>query len=678
MIRNYTLLLVAILSSFTSFSQVVQAVSMAPRDSSGAFATATQQSFNSDVARKSAVLYLKSSLSAFEDNKRKTLSKNLDSLLSTRDFVPQNQYGDYLQQIEKSFKVNEEFVNKNTIDNVQKLAQLSSLKRAFSVKNSATCFVEKTGGNYFLTKDAEGFDITAFSLESLKSNPRFGLVDNYYQGYARIKKDMVYGYLNLCGDEVITAQFDYAERFNNGRALVKKFFWHFINFEGEESEVLENVVDAKAMKYGISWAKFKNNKVALIDNSYDATKKPISQYYDEIEPFVGDLFRVRNGKYLGLVKIDGTSLLDVTYDKITLSESSQWILIETNKKLGLVDVDGNTRIKPTYDQFKSVTLITDVPNSASTVVARDPSGFRIIELNQRKLSDVYTSIGTFNGYGLAQACKTFGEKGLKCGYINFDGTEVIPILYDKVEDFGAYGIVSVTQNLTNCSKPVGNCQADLVYDRFGRIVLDKTNPEAPVGIRYVVTDTLLASTLIAIKTLTPLDSKDTEIGYNLVDKGNFKRFTSEAYKTVKRFDKQHLAFEKTGKWGLLDFQGKEAIKPNYDEIVCFTEGLYGVKYNNGKYGFVNKSEKVQVTFEYNEIRPFKNGLSIVSKGTNKFGMINKFNAKIAPCMFKDIKETDHGYELTDVSNNLYVMNANGDCTSANSVKFYDLIRKANH
>jgi hypothetical protein len=677
MSKNFTLLLIAILSSFTAFSQVVQAVSMAPKDSTGGFAAPTQQSFNSDVARRSAVLYLKKNLTAFEDTKRKTFSKNLDSMLSVRDYVSQNTYSEYLNQIDRSYNQNLDFINKNTIDNVSKLAQLTTLQRAFSVKKSASCFVDKKEGSFFQTKDADGYDITAFSLESLRSNPRYGLIDNYFHGFARIKKDMVYGFLNLCGEEVITAQYDYAERFNNGKALVKKFFWHFINLEGEESEVLENIVDAKAMKYGISWAKFKNNKVALIDNTFDVTKKPISQYYDDIEPFVADLFKVRNGKFLGLVKIDGTTLLDVAYDKITLSDANQWIVIETNKKLGLVDVDGNTRIKPTYDQIRSVSLNVDVPNNASTVIARDAAGYRLIELNERKLSDVYTSIGNFNNFGLATACKTFGEKGLKCGYISFDGSEVIPIQFDKVEDFGAHGIVAVTQNLTNCSKPVGNCQVDVVYDRFGRIVIDKTNPEAPVGIRYMVTDTLLASTLIAVKTLTPFE-KDFETGYNLIDKGSYKRFTSESYKTIKRFDKQHLTFEKNGKWGLLDFFGKEAIKPNYTEIVCYSDGLYGVKYDNGKYGFINKAEKVQVTFEYSEIRPFKNGLAIVSKGTNKFGMINKFNAKVAPCLFKDIKEVGSGYELTDTSNNIFAMNANGDCTSANSAKFYDIIRKANH
>ena len=85
------------------------------------------------------------------------------------------------------------------------------------------------------------------------------------------------------------------------------------------------------------------------------------------------------------------------------------------------------------------------------------------------------------------------------------------------------------------------------------------------------------------------------------------------------------------------------------------------------------------TFEYAEINPFKNGLAIVSKGNNKYGVINKYNAKIAPCIFKSIKHSEDTnlYEITDTSNNQYNLNSAGDCVSANSAKFYELVRKAN-
>ncbi len=158
-----------------------------------------------------------------------------------------------------------------------------------------------------------------------------------------------------------------------------------------------------------------------------------------------------------------------------------------------------------------------------------------------------------------------------------------------------------------------------------------------------------------------------------------KRFTTEAYKNIRKFDKTNLAMLKGDKWGLLDFTGKEVLAPSYNELLFSSEGLIGVKYDNNKYGFIDKKGKVQITFEYTEINPFKNGMAVVSKGNNKYGIINKFNAKIAPCLFKSVKynEETSQYEITDTSNNQYNLNNAGDCISANSAKFYELVRKAN-
>lgn len=678
--KLYVVLFLLISFISNTFAQVVQAVSMSPKDSTGGFANTQQQFVSGAVARKSLVSYAKNSMSQFEDTKKKTLPKELDSLLVKQDFLTHEQFPNYLSQIENAYKRELEIVNKITIDNVSKLEQASQLNKTYSVSQSGQCFSERDKGSFILTQDDEGKAITGFALETLKGNPRYGLIDNYHQGYARVKKDMVFGFLNLCGEEVIPAQYDYAEPFNDGRALVKKFFWHFVNAEGEESEVLADIVDAKALKFGISLAKFKSNKFALIDNSYDTVKKPISAGYDEIEIFIGNIFKVRNGKLFGLIKIDGSPITDIAFDRITLSEANRWIIVEQNKKVGLIDSDGNTRIKPSYDYIRSVTIDPSVSPTAASVIAKDVSGIRLIELNERKLSETYASIGEFNRFGLAPACKTLADKGItKCGYISFDGTEVIPPVYDEVQPFNVTGLAVVTEKTANCSKPVGNCLVDIVYDRFGRIVIDKVNPTAPEGIRYMVTDTILASTLVVIRTYTPLEKGGTDDGYNLVDKNTLKRFTSEAYKNIRKFDRTNLAMLKGDKWGLLDFTGKEVLSPSYNELLFSSEGLIGVKYDNNKYGFIDKKGKVQITFEYAEINPFKNGMAIVSKGNNKVGIINKFNAKIAPCMFKSARyiEDTNLYEIADASNNLYNLNSSGDCISANSAKFYDLVRKAN-
>ena len=71
---------------------------------------------------------------------------------------------------------------------------------------SAQCFSNKNDGRFIKMKNLEGEEIISFPIESFKGNSRYGLVENYHQGFARIKKDQVFGFLNYCGDETIPYQ----------------------------------------------------------------------------------------------------------------------------------------------------------------------------------------------------------------------------------------------------------------------------------------------------------------------------------------------------------------------------------------------------------------------------------------------------------------------------------------
>ena len=87
--KNYSTLFLLISFVYCSLAQaqVVQAVSVSPKDSTGGFANAQQQYVSGAVARKSVVSYAKNTMSQFEDNKKKTLPKELDSLLVKQDFL---------------------------------------------------------------------------------------------------------------------------------------------------------------------------------------------------------------------------------------------------------------------------------------------------------------------------------------------------------------------------------------------------------------------------------------------------------------------------------------------------------------------------------------------------------------------------------------------------------------
>ena len=692
----------------------------ARKDSSDIFIgdmRASEQVQSPGVARKYTITNLKKDLEALDRNNKSSLltdaGNNKDQNLNSEI------YATYLSRLDKKYKGDIRLIETDNIRDIFQIDQKSEIRKRHSSVISAQCFSTVNEGQFIKMKDLDGEEIVGFPLESFRGNSRYGLVENFHQGFARIKKDQVFGFLNYCGDEIIPYQYEKAQPFNDGKALVKKFDWLFVDAYGNESEALENVIDAKILRMGISLARFKNGKQALIDNTYDVSKKPLSEYFDEISTFNNELFRIRIGKTYGLIKIDGSTKIDAIYDNLNATtEQGKWLIIEQNKRVGLMDTEGNIKIKPSYESIVNITDPSIIQN-ANLGIAKDEAGIRLIDFKDLKISKTYSFIGNFNKYGLAQikdgkyigfintelkvviepvyntvgnfnqyglvsACKTevngANNGANKCGYIKFDGSEIIPINFDEVAQFNKFGLVVVKENVRNCSLPTGNCQVDMIYDKNGNLIIGKTNEAAPIGIKYITTDTLFNGNFVAIKTLNPLkNGDDMPVEYNLIEKNKLKRITTQSYTSIKRYD-SNLLFPvlKDGKWGLIDTTGKVVAKTSYKEIMVTTEGLYGVKYDNNKYGFIDKKGKVQIAFDYDEVRPFNNGLSIVSKGSGKLGVINRYNAKIAPCYFSEVNilPATKQFELLDASGNKFVLNSNGDCVT-NCTKFDEIRKLAN-
>ncbi|EAL1455719.1 WG repeat-containing protein, partial [Campylobacter coli] len=58
--------------------------------------------------------------------------------------------------------------------------------------------------------------------------------------------------------------------------------------------------------------------------------------------------------------------------------------------------------------------------------------------------------------------------------------------------------------------------------------------------------------------------------------------------------------ELNGKWGFIDKNGEFAIKPKFDDIWDFSEGLAKVKLN-GKYGFIDKNGDFVIKPKFDDI-----------------------------------------------------------------------------
>ncbi len=579
--------------------------------------------------------------------------------------------------------------NTTLVANKQKSATLS-------------CQTDHKDASFVRQKDLAGQDIEAFDLSSLRSNARYGLVESYKEGFARIKKDQVFGFLNICGDEVVPCQYQDAEPFNEGRALVKKVNWYFVDAKGEESNALKNVTQAKALVKGISIAYFQNGQCALVDNKFDVSNAPISALYEEISAFCRqEIFKVkRNGKF-GLINLAGKELMQTDFENIEECGLSNIFKVIKNGKVGLADTEWVVRVTPTFDKISdfdknglaianegsSIRLLSNRTFKASALY-KTISGF-----DQNKLAKIqapngdfglintdlavvlepqYREIGDFNKFGLASACR-FEQK---CGFISLQGKEVIPPQYSAVGQFTHHGIVVVKDFQEDCNKGKG-CTNEVIYDKNGQLILSRDIGvnEKLEKLRFNVLDSLHNQKFISVQLFEGEEIK----GFHLIESSTFKLTTKAVYSAISPFDRENLSrVRRDGKWTLMDVDGVEVFEPVYTEIRRGNDGFYAVKNEKELFGFIDKKGKIMIPFEYDDVKIFKKGHCVVTKGREKWGLINKFNAKIIPLYFKTVSIKETHYEMTDDKGNTYIVNENGDCQGSNCTKFEELRKKANH
>ncbi len=102
-----------------------------------------------------------------------------------------------------------------------------------------------------------------------------------------------------------------------------------------------------------------------------------------------------------------------------------------------------------------------------------------------------------------------------------------------------------------------------------------------------------------------------------------------------------LRVEKDGKYGLINFEGKEVLPCDYDEITA----LKGVTNNllvkkDGEVGLVNEKGQTIVNTEYKDIKTLKEGYKneyIIVNDNNQYGIISTTGTVIIEPKYEDVK-----------------------------------------
>ena len=104
-------------------------------------------------------------------------------------------------------------------------------------------------------------------------------------------------------------------------------------------------------------------------------------------------------------------------------------------------------------------------------------------------------------------------------------------------------------------------------------------------------------------------------------------------------------------YGIIDRKGEYVLKPQYEEILPASEGLYATKKSIG-YGFINEQGKVVVPFMYNDAIPFSEGLAAVQRGA-EWIYIDKQGNQVFDKAFDNVSPYSSGLAAVTANDSTY-------------------------
>lgn len=266
----------------------------------------------------------------------------------------------------------------------------------------------------------------------------------------------------------------------------------------------------------------------------------------------------------------------------------------------------------------------------------------------------YDKIYSFSN-GMAKVRVGNEEKG-KYGYINDKGKMMIQPIYDVAYDFnnGRAAVikkdktffVNKTGKVINELELVGNAEVEHIAKDIYRYFDEKIT-----NYRFLN----LKDNLVKELSYDALDREHEKL--IVVRKKNKYGVINQEGKEIVKPKYDWLGFFEGGvcsvcvgegkkkKYGFIDKKGKEIIKPKYDILHYFSEGLaaFGVgKYDKwdgrfkGKWGFIDKKGNVVIKPIYDRASRFSEGLARVWKG-DKLIYIDKSGKEV-------LKPKYHGYQ----------------------------------
>lgn len=277
------------------------------------------------------------------------------------------------------------------------------------------------------------------------------------------------------------------------------------------------------------------------------------------------------------------------------------------------------------------------------------------------------------------------EGRLKCGYIDLDGKEVVPIKYqvpfgegETPTDFSE-GLAALPLRTDEYDSPVYG-----YIDKMGNEVIPakfSIAGEFKNGIALVDLENYIDKTG-KVLTGNELEFQDKIVIFSQDEKMGLKHLNGKVvvpcnYDVIQNFSDGMAAVCKGHLWGYVDPLGTFVIPCSYhsssyydngvmddwgeygapDEANDFHEGLVMVM-RNRMAGFLNKQGETAIPFIYKRAKDFSEGLAAV-KTAWKWGFVDKEGNNVIPCQYDTVASFKEGLVAAVKNGKCGYINANG-------------------
>ena len=360
-----------------------------------------------------------------------------------------------------------------------------------------------------------------------------------------------------------------------------------------------------------------------------------------------------------------------------------FVLSAIDTVYALDEISNDSSLKKIAESIKGCSNIGDFHEGRAWFCKNEKFGF-VDKMGNMIVPAKYDDVADFKE-GRAWVANRGEDDQYRCGYIDLEGKEVIPIKY-KVSSVEGANKISFSEGLAAVPMRTDNYDSPIYgyIDKMGNEVISAKFSIAgdfKNGIASVDLDKYIDKTG-KLLSYNDLKSHDEIVIFSQDEKMGLKHLNGKIvvpckYDIVQNFSEGMAAVCEETLWGYVDSLGNNIIpclyrSVNYydngvmddwgeygspDEANDFHEGLVMVM-RNRMAGFLNKQGKTVIPFVYKRARDFSEGFAAV-KTTQKWGFVDKEGNNVIPCRYDTVASFKEGLAAAVKNGKCGYVNANG-------------------